>query len=501
MRQLPCNVEASDASFDSAVHIIRFTVNICNLNTHRQRHTSCAIPRCPFWSVRLVQGRRNVLASDSWLEHRYVPSLADDAPANIHAVNALPSSDDSSFNLPASTRGSLSSLLIVHPVAALCNLVVLGLAIAAHFHSPSHSARYLLALLILLLPTLLITLLAFLVDILLFVPHLHWGGWIVLASTILITASGVVTCAMRRTLVSRKARKKRIAENAEMSGANFYARQAEETRMMTDASAESKTFMVNGAPGTDTLPAFTSYSSRRSEEQPTTIATPSDPVSVTPLIDNRFYAGQRSRSNSRPRQDDFGAPLGQRSTHEDVPPMPQNAMRGGYGPPRGRGGYPPRGRGYGPPRGRGGYPPSAMPPGIMIPAGMNQRPPPGYGPQSPDRYGPPPSGDPRYGPVSPSNYSSDPQQPIEAAYGSRAQSPSQRRQSPYSSRAQSPAGTMPPQGIPPPMPPMPGPQQFRPPVHQRTVTGADSDVLGMVEMQRIQPQMRPRQASSSSHPE
>ena len=136
------------------------------------------------------------------------------------------SNNDGDFNLPSSARHSLSSILIVHPVAAFLNLVCLALAVAAHLHSPSHSARYLLALLVLLLPTLLVTLLAFLVDILLFVPHLQWGGWIVLASTILITASGVVTCAMRRTLVARKARKRRIAENAEMSGENFYARQA-----------------------------------------------------------------------------------------------------------------------------------------------------------------------------------------------------------------------------------------------------------------------------------
>jgi hypothetical protein len=34
-------------------------------------------------------------------------------------------------------------------------------------------------------------LLAFLVDILLFVPHLGWGGWIVLVATIILTSCGV----------------------------------------------------------------------------------------------------------------------------------------------------------------------------------------------------------------------------------------------------------------------------------------------------------------------
>jgi len=133
------------------------------------------------------------------------------------------SDEDGDFTLSPDARHALSSILIVHPVAAFLTLVCFILAVAAHFHSPAHSPRYLLALLILSFPTLLVTLLAFLVDILLFVPHVQWGGWIVLAATVLIVASGVVTCAMRRTLVSRKARKKRIAENSEMNGDNYYA--------------------------------------------------------------------------------------------------------------------------------------------------------------------------------------------------------------------------------------------------------------------------------------
>ena len=131
-------------------------------------------------------------------------------------------------------------------MAALLTLICFILAATAHIHSPSHSPRYLLTILILSIPTLLITLLAFLVDILLFVPHLAWGGWIVLVSTILILASGIVTCAMRRTLVSRKARKKRIAENAEMNGQNFYASQMAEP---TGARAETPPPLVSGALG------------------------------------------------------------------------------------------------------------------------------------------------------------------------------------------------------------------------------------------------------------
>ena len=91
----------------------------------------------------------------------------------------------------------------MHPVATLLTLICFGLAVAAHFHGPSHSPRYLLALLILTFPTLLVALLAFLVDILLFVPHVAWGGWIVLAATILVVASGVVTCAMVSPLTKK----------------------------------------------------------------------------------------------------------------------------------------------------------------------------------------------------------------------------------------------------------------------------------------------------------
>lgn len=108
-------------------------------------------------------------------------------------------------------------------MAAALTLLCTVLAAASHLRGPSHSPRYLLALLILTFPTLLVTLLAFLVDILLFIPNLAWGGWIVLAATLIITACSVLTCAMRRTLVSRKARKRRIAENADMNGENFYA--------------------------------------------------------------------------------------------------------------------------------------------------------------------------------------------------------------------------------------------------------------------------------------
>ncbi|KAJ5668342.1 uncharacterized protein N7477_006912 [Penicillium maclennaniae] len=192
------------------------------------------------------------LATYSNVDYGVFGYCQGDVCTNIHVGYKDITSSGDEFNLPSGTRKSLSSILIIHPVAAFLTLICLCLAGAAHFHGPSHSPRYLLALLILLLPTLLVTLLAFLVDILLFVPHLQWGGWIVLAATILLVSCGVVTCAMRRTLVSRKARKRRIAENAEMSGENYYNRQNAATAttaggVMTEPT-ETKEAMVTGSP-------------------------------------------------------------------------------------------------------------------------------------------------------------------------------------------------------------------------------------------------------------
>lgn len=334
----------------------------------------------------------------SRLHHRYsLPCRPSPCPlADLRSDGLFGSAGDGDFNLPSSARHSLSALLIVHPIAAFCNLVCLTLAAAAHLHSPSHSARYLLGLLILLLPTLLVTLLAFLVDILLFVPHLQWGGWIVLASTILITASGVVTCAMRRTLVSRKARKKRIAENAEMSGENFYNRQAAQ-----EIKSGGQTFnpepsipMVNGAPGADRLPAFATFtapSKAEEDRQPLRAQAMSNENTLVASssrdnASDRFY-GPPSRSGSRPPldgpADQYGEPnppvpmmgpgLGQRRISGDERSL-QGSYRDGSIPPPGARGHGPRGRGGYPPRGgypsRGGAPGPRGPP---VPQGYSSR--------------------------------------------------------------------------------------------------------------------------------
>ncbi|GME64292.1 Actin cortical patch SUR7/pH-response regulator PalI [Neofusicoccum parvum] len=210
----------------------------------------------------------------------------------------------SDFDLPSGARHTLSAILIVHPVAAFMALICFGLAFAAHFHAPSHSPRYLMILLVLTFPTLLVALLAFLVDILLFVPHMAWGGWIVLAATVVIAVSGVVTCAMRRTLVSRKARKKRIAENAEMNGQNYYASRAPPP-VMEDPSlprADSPPPMPAGSPVSPDGkgPEFATFELQKKSMDDRTPLNPQNP-SIT--------SGSTDGPNDGPGRDQYGNPM------------------------------------------------------------------------------------------------------------------------------------------------------------------------------------------------
>lgn len=328
--------------------------------------------------------------------------------SDANPASTDPSSAKSNFSLPSNTRHDLSSILIVHPIAAFLTLVCFILAATSHLHSPSHSPRYLLGLIILSVPTLLITLLAFLVDILLFIPHLAWGGWIVLAATILILASGIVTCAMRRTLVSRKARKKRIAENAEMNGENFYARQAAPPVMAMDRAESPPPLTtqptVSGGLDDNKLPAFATFETKNAgddDRTPLNTRTPSNKtVPSMPSSGGQAYSddgfnryggpgrggpngtrgGRGGRYNGP--MDEYGNPLPPSNAFGPMPPggrrrdMSEPPMRRQYSDEtmnsqssrgRGRGGYAPRGYGrggfYGPGRGgpyapgRGGYGP------------------------------------------------------------------------------------------------------------------------------------------------
>lgn len=305
--------------------------------------------------------------------------------------------NNDNFELPVPARSTLSAILIVHPVAALFTLIMLIMAIVAHTHSASHSSRYLLVLFIFGILTFLVCLLAFLIDVLLFVPHMAWGSYIVLASTVLVALSGLVSCAMRRTIVSRKARKKRIAENAEMSGENFYNRTAtqDSSSAVAAAAALQPTVPVisgGNGPADNKLPTFASYEQkddRSSDERiPLTATTPSQrspnnmPVDMSPG-ETAYGAPSRSASNPSLPRDQYGNPIqpppgAAYGVRRDPSANRMNSRGRGGTPPggfRGRGGYPGRG-GYGGPAGPYGPPP---------PGGRG-----GYGPPGRGGYGPGP---------------------------------------------------------------------------------------------------------------
>lgn len=313
------------------------------------------------------------------------------------------------------------------------------LAVIAHFHSPSHSARYLLVLFIVGIVTFLMCLLSFLVDVLLFVPHMAWGSYVVLAATILVALSGLVSCAMRRTVVGRKARKKRIAENAEMSGENYYNRQAQQPIAPVAASTvhQPTVPMVSGANGgADTLPEFASFEKRddqsSDERIPLTARSPSNQSPGTFTDQETTYvngtssptdiAPMRAMSASPGARDQYGNPLPPQDGYPmRVPSVERMASpgrggmaggyrgrggypgpgRGGYNgygpPPGGRGGYGPPGRGgYGPPGGRGGYGPPPRGYGGPMRGGRTPPPPSYQGSQGPYDRRPSPAGP--YGP-------------------------------------------------------------------------------------------------------
>lgn len=238
-------------------------------------------------------------------------------------------------------------------------------------------------------------------------------------------------------MVSRKARKKRIAENEDMNGSTYYAMKSE-IPMTKPPPSEVGYARAESPPPID-------YS------QPNGVATydnSTSPYSADPYArstrpeDDRTPLNRRDpslRSASTGRGDPPGTTMINSSprTRDDDPmdamspvdgayygPSDSRRMRGGPAPPYGPGRGDPRfyGRGRGGPRGggyygpqRGGYPPRGGPRGGMRggpPPGFNPRggpsmrgrpPPPGYGgayarspstgrspARSPDNYGPPP---------------------------------------------------------------------------------------------------------------
>jgi SUR7/PalI family len=247
------------------------------------------------------------------------------------------------FNLKPESRHTISFLLIVHPIAAFFALICFILSAASHFRSGAHSTRYLFCLFFMTIPTLLFSTLAFLVDVLLFIPHIKWGGWIVLGGTILLFIGSIVSCGMRRTLVARKKQRQRIAENAEMNGENYYNRQA----MKPTAPRIESPPMSNASvsPYTEKQMGFsTTFDMRQKSSM-------DDRMPLNPTNNSGFRTmaldAESNRYNNPPPPNDGYGPRGPAMMGMA---MPYQRGRGGFGGPP-RGGFPPR-------VGRGGYPPN-----------------------------------------------------------------------------------------------------------------------------------------------
>jgi hypothetical protein len=251
------------------------------------------------------------------------------------------------FNLKPESRHTLSFLLIVHPIAAFFTLICFVLAAAAHFRTGAHSTRYLFCLFFMTIPTLLFCALAFLVDVLLFIPHVKWGGWIVLGGTILIFIGSVVAFGMRRTLVSRKQQRQRIAENAEMNGANYYNRQGNKSTAPRIESPPMSNESVS--PYTEKQMGFSTTFDMKQPKN-----SMDDRVPLNPTNNSGFRTmaldAENNRYNNIPPPNDVYGPRGPGMMGAPMPYQRGRGNFGGFGGPP-RGGFPPR-------VGRGGYPPN-----------------------------------------------------------------------------------------------------------------------------------------------
>lgn len=259
--------------------------------------------------------------------------------------------ENQAFDLPISVRDTVSVILVVHPVATLLVLVMFIMAAASHLHGPGHSARYLLILFILILITFLVCLLAFLVDVLLFIPHLSMGSYMVLTATIILGLSGIASCAMRRAVVSRLAHRRRIDENAEMSGQNYFAREGP-SKPSPAATNHPTLPMVSGGKRAvdDNLPQFASYEHQKKGDS---------------FSDDGVPLTQRSSSAKAPAAMPYAMANPAQATVRRAPPPRDPYALASNAPPRGDlsagGGFRRRGSvGHdrrGSMQGRGGYGP------------------------------------------------------------------------------------------------------------------------------------------------
>ncbi|PFH59457.1 hypothetical protein XA68_12289 [Ophiocordyceps unilateralis] len=271
---------------------------------------------------------------------------------------ALLDNQNQAFKLPPNARDGISFALILHPVATALALAITIMSIASHLHSLAHSVRYLLILFVLIFVTFVVSLAAFLVDVILFVPHLEFGAFLTVAATIVLAISGIASCAMRRAVVSRLAHKRRVEENAEMSGENYNLNSM--SKPSFTSSTEPTLPVVGSVMSTvDTKPQFAAF------EYPNKADRASDDMALSsPTLPQ--YSTVNNMYGDRPPVRAGMAPAGAFG----VGGSPMRG-RGGFGSPPGRGGFssPARGGSGSPGRGGVGLPNRVSPRGGAPPMG------------------------------------------------------------------------------------------------------------------------------------
>jgi hypothetical protein len=210
--------------------------------------------------------------------------------------------------------------------------------------------------------------------VLVFIPHLGYASWFVLAATIIIIVCSLVTCGMRRTLVSRRAHRKRIQENAEMSGENYFARKAVQEAVLPRAESPPP-LSGSVSPHTEKMMGYSSFAARPNpamdDRAPLNPSTLSFRTAPSVRSDRGGYGNGRAGGiGRRPSRDQFGNPIPNdpyMGPDSDLVPPPlrpkgSSGSLGSQGSGRSMGppGLYPRGRnGRGP--SRGGYPPRGGP--------------------------------------------------------------------------------------------------------------------------------------------
>lgn len=111
---------------------------------------------------------------------------------------------NAAFELPSNARVSISYLLIVHPIAAGFSFLQLATTLFLLTKSMFTASWMLTVANIQAIPTFMLSLLTFLVDLILFSPHLSWFGWMQMVCTILIATTGSFMCILKRTVTSRE---------------------------------------------------------------------------------------------------------------------------------------------------------------------------------------------------------------------------------------------------------------------------------------------------------